>query len=183
MKTIRGVLLVLFCASSPLFAETFINAWTNPASGNWEDLKWSLGIRPGPGQGIMLTNRGWKAIAIGPGTSQSFPETLNVSGVILGGYTDSFNLLLLNYAGYATPLTAGSVNVGTNSGVTVLASALNVSTNSGSGDMSIFSVFNQGADALVNAHTINLGNVNNPPAGSGTYNQTNGVINADAISG
>jgi len=31
-------------------------------------------------------------------TGQNFPQTLSVSNVILGGYTDSFNLLLLNNA-------------------------------------------------------------------------------------
>src|SRR5882724_9183563 len=122
MKIFRGLVLVLFCTCSPVFADTLINAWTNPISGNWEDLKWSLGIRPGSGQTIMLTNQGWKAIAIGPNSVQNFSQTLNVSNAILGGYTDSFNLLLLNYAGYAVPLTAGSINVGSNSAITALAS-------------------------------------------------------------
>lgn len=91
MKTIRGLVFVVFCTlSSSLFADSPINAWTNPVSGNWEDLKWSLGIRPAADQAIMLTNQGWKAIAIGPNTVQNFPETLDVSNVILGGYTDSF---------------------------------------------------------------------------------------------
>jgi hypothetical protein len=85
MKIFRGLVFVLFCTCSPVFADTLINAWTNPSSGNWEDLKWSLGIRPGSGQSIMLTNQGWKAIAIGPNTVQNFSETLNVSSVILGG--------------------------------------------------------------------------------------------------
>jgi hypothetical protein len=183
MKIFRRLVLVLCCTCSAVFADPLINAWTNPASGNWEDLKWSLGIRPGPDQSIMLTNQGWKAIAIGPNTVQNFSETLDVSSVILGGYTDSFNTLLLNYAGFETRLIAGSLIIGTNSGVTMLASVLNVSTNSGTGDISIFNVFNQGENAIVNAHMINLGNLSNPGLGSGTYNQTNGVINADAISG
>jgi hypothetical protein len=182
MKIIRGLLFVLFCNCAPVCAVTLINAWTNPASGNWEDLKWSLGLRPGPGQTVMLTNQGWKAIAIGSITVHQFSETLDVSSVILGGYTDSFNTLLLNYAGFETPLVTGSVNVGTNSGVTALASVLNVSTNSGEGDISVFSVFNQGEGAIVNAHVINLGNLLYPEMGPGTYNETNGAINADAIS-
>jgi len=53
MKIFRGLLFVLFCTSSPVFADTLINARTNPASGNWEDLKWSLGIRPGSGQSSL----------------------------------------------------------------------------------------------------------------------------------
>ncbi len=181
MKIKRGLILLLFCTQSSVFADPLINAWTNPASGNWEDLKWSLGVRPGSGQSIMLTNQGWKAVAIGPNTVQNFSDTLDVSSVTLGGYTDSFNLLLLNYAGFETPLVAGSVNVGTNSGITALASVLTVSSNSGSGDLSIFSAFNQGEDAIVNAHVINLGNYLSLADGPGTYNQTNGIINADVV--
>src|SRR5438876_739717 len=160
------------------------NSWIKPGSGDWQDqTAWSLGVLPAQDQTIMLTNQGWKAIAIWPSTVQNFSETLNVSSVILGGYTDSFNTLLLNYAGYEVPLTIGSINVGTNSGITALASALTVSSNSGPGALSIFSAFNQGEQAIVNAHLINLGNVTNAAAGPGTYNQTNGTINADAISG
>src|SRR5947199_10875626 len=95
------------------------NNWIKPASGDWQDQTgWSLGILPAQDQTIMLTNQGWKAIAIWPATSQEFSESLNVASVILGGYTDSFNTLLLNYAGFEVPLTTGSINVGTNSGVT-----------------------------------------------------------------
>src|SRR5437899_8454453 len=163
-KGAGGLLVVISticcCSSRQAAAET--NNWISPASGNWEQAQnWSLGLPPGPGQTIMLTNQGWKAVAIGPNTSQNFPETLDVSSVILGGYTDSFNLLLLNYSGFETPLQAGSVNVGTNSGVTALASILDVSTNSGPGDISIFASFNQGEQAIVNAHLINLGDVTN----------------------
>src|SRR5438270_13264161 len=97
MKTICGLAFVVLCTSSSLlFADSAINAWTNPASGNWQDLKWSLGIRPGLGQTIMLTNHGWKAIAISPSTVQNFSASLDISSITLGGYTDSFNLLLLN---------------------------------------------------------------------------------------
>src|SRR3954462_4571203 len=163
MKIPRGLvfLLGLLCLSFsfPVFADPALNAWISPTSGNWEDSQnWSLGIPPGPGQTIMLTNQGWKAVAIGPSTAQNNSATLDVDSVILGGYTDSFNLLLLNYAGYETPLTAGSVNVGTKSGITALASVLTISSNSGPGDLSIFSAFNQGEQAIVNAHLINLGN-------------------------
>ncbi len=131
---------------------------------------------------MYITNTGWKAVAIGPSTVQNFSNTLDVSSVILGGYTDSFNLLLLNYAGYGMSIVAGSVNVGTNSGITALASILTVSTNSGPGDLSVFSAFNQGENAIVNAHVINLGDVTNAAAGAGNYYQTNGTINADEIS-
>ena len=183
---VLGLFFTLFSFSFPFsaFADPITNAWISPTSGNWEERpNWSLSLPPGPGQTIMLTNQGWKAVAIGPNTSQNSPETLDVSSVILGGNTDSFNLLLLNYSGYETPLRADSVYVGTNSGITALASVLTVSTNtSGPGDLSIFAAFNQGEQATVNAHLINLGNVTNTAAGFGTYNQTNGVVNADEVS-
>jgi hypothetical protein len=184
MKIFHRLVFGLFCSclSCSVFADPIINAWISPTSGNWEDSqKWSLGSPPASGQTIMLTNQGWKAIAIGPNTASS-PAALDVSSVILGGYTDSFNLLLLNYAGFETPLQAGSINVGTNSGITALASVLTISSNSGPGDLSIFSSFNQGEQATVNAHVINLGNVTNAGAGPGVYNQTNGIANADDVS-
>src|ERR1051326_4123713 len=81
-----------------------VNSWIKPGSGDWQDqTAWSLGVRPAPNQTIMLTNQGWKAIAIGPATVQNFPESLNVDSVIASGYTDSFNVLLLNYAGTDVP--------------------------------------------------------------------------------
>ena len=104
MKAIRGVALVAFCIHSSVFANSVFNAWTNPASGDWQDPNWSLGVLPGPGQSIMLTNQGWKAIAIRQSTEQSFPATLNVDSVTVSGNTDSFNVLVLNYAGLNTPL-------------------------------------------------------------------------------
>jgi hypothetical protein len=174
MKTTRGLVFLLFCTHLRAFADTPINAWTNPASGNWQDQRWSLGILPAAGQTIMLTNQGWKAIAIGPSTVQDFSGSLDVSSVTLGGYTDSFNLLLLNYAGFEVPLTAGNLQVGTNSGVTALASVLNVSTNSGTGDLAIESSFNQGESAIVSANTIHVGTSNAP----GVYNLTNGTLSA-----
>jgi hypothetical protein len=180
MKLIFALLAAAFL--SPSFAQVS-NSWIKAGSGNWEDqTAWSLGILPSSGQAVLITNQGWKAVAIGASTTQNAPQSLNVGSVILGGYTDSFNLLLLNYAGYGVPLTAGSISVGTNSGITSFASAITVTTNSGSGDLSILSTFIQSDNANVNAHTINLGNVTNGAAGSGTFYQTNGIVNADDLS-
>jgi len=165
--------LALACTAS---AQT--NNWIKPASGNWEDgAAWSLGHPPAPAETIVITNQGWKAVEIGPAAASR-----DVGTVILGGYTDSFNLLLLNYAGLLVPLTASSVNVGTNSGITALASALDISPNSGSGDLTIYGVFNQGEQALVNSHLINLGNYYYYSNGAGIYNETNGIITADELS-
>jgi len=147
-----------------------VNNWTNPASGNWEDLKWSLGILPASSQTIMITNQGWKAVAIGANTTQNFPQSLNVSNIFLGGYTDSFNVLLLNYAGFAVPLTAGSINVGSNSAMTILASAVNV-TNTGNSRLEVGGTVNQGDFPAVNTSVLSLGNI-----GPGIYNLTNGNL-------
>ena len=180
MEVIRMRSLLVFsmlvCAGAAQAQTT--NIWIKPASGDWQDASaWSLEREPIPGDMVIITNQGWKAVAIGPAT-----ESRDIAGVILGGYTDSFNVLLLNYAGFGVPVTANTVTVGSNSAITALSSVLTVSSNSGPGDLSIFSSFNQGANATVNAHVINLGDVTNAPAGSGTYNQTNGIVNADAIS-
>ena len=86
----------------------------------------------------------------------------------------SFNLLLLNYAGYEAPLTAGEVQVGTNSGITALSSMLKVATNSGTGELGIESSFNQGEAAIVSANTIRVGGSN----AQGVYNLTNGTVTA-----
>jgi len=38
MKIPHGLVFVLCCTSSPVFADTpLINAWTKPTSGNWDD--------------------------------------------------------------------------------------------------------------------------------------------------
>src|SRR5688572_1274177 len=83
------------------------NSWTKPSSGNWEEPFWSLGVLPGPDQPIMITNAGWKAVAITPNTAQNFPQSLNVYSVSVESPVDSFNTLLLNYAGVEAPLTVG----------------------------------------------------------------------------
>jgi hypothetical protein len=169
---------ICFCAVS----QAQVNSWTNPVSGAWESNRWSLGILPGPGQAIQITNAGFKAVAIWPSTAQNFSETVNVSSINVESPPDSFNLLLLNYFGFVVPLVSGEVLVGTNATITALASMLNVSSNSGPGDLSIFGAFNEGEQAIVNAHVINLGDVTNAGAGFGTYNQTNGTIIADEVS-
>jgi hypothetical protein len=148
-----------------------INAWIKPTSGIWEEqTSWSLGVLPGPGQTVMITNQGWKAVAIGANTTQNFPQSLNVSNVFLGGYTDSFSVLLLNHAGYEVPLTAGSINVGSNSAMTILASAVNV-TNTGNSRLEVGGAVNQGEFPAVNTSILSLGNI-----GPGIYNLTNGTL-------
>src|ERR1051326_2767077 len=84
--------------------EAQINSWTNPASGAWEDMHWSQGELPGPGQVISIENPGWKAVAIGSSTVQNFPQSLRPWSISISSPTNSHNVLLLNYAGLQTPL-------------------------------------------------------------------------------
>jgi len=169
-----ALILTVCCSAATVSSQTAAsdqpNAWTNSTSGNWEDMHWSLGVQPGPGQSIQLTNTGWKAVCIRPNTAANFAQTLNPSSIYLGGYTDSFNLLLLNYAGFSVPLSVSSLVIGTNSGLTALGSALSVNNGTG-GPFSIGGVLNQGENAAVSTTNLTVGDV-----GPGAYNMTNGAL-------
>ena len=172
MKTFCGLVLLILGSCTSVFADSPFNAWTNATSGNWENPKWSLGVRPGPGQTITLTNQGWKAIAIRASTAQNFPESLNVANVIVSGYTDSFNVLLLNYAGTDVPLRAANgFYIDAGGEVQNLYSGLIVD----SGDLTVSnSQFIQvgGFVATTNAW-LRLDN--------GAYNLTNGLLQAGQV--
>jgi hypothetical protein len=146
MKILRGLVFGLFCTCSPVFAETLINAWTNPASGNWEDLKWSLGTRPGPGQSIMVTNQGWKAVAIGANTAQNFPQSMQIQDLQIASPVNSHNVLLMNFSGFQVPLQTTWLNVGSNSSVVVQSSSLET------GFISLAGTFSQSDFSLVKVH-------------------------------
>src|SRR5712671_6365131 len=124
---VRSVILsvILLCGGWCWHANSQPNSWTNSVSGYWEDQYWSLGLLPGSDQNILFTNAGWKALGIGPNTAQNFPQTLTVRSITLSSPANSFNTLLLNYAGLQTPLTA-ALTVGSNSAVVMLSSALQV---------------------------------------------------------
>src|SRR5579862_9571820 len=93
-------LLLLFTSISVL-AQT--NSWTSSASGNWEDMDWSLGNLPGAGQTILIENHGWKAVSIGPNTALNFPQTMSIDALtVISPGTDTVNTVLLNYAGLQT---------------------------------------------------------------------------------
>jgi len=155
----------------PLYGQ--VNSWTNPVSGNWEDPRWSLGVLPGNGQNILFTNAGWMALAIGPNTAQHFPQTLDVQSITVSAPADTYNVLLLNYAGMTTPLRAASVTINSNTALTTLASTLLV-TNTGSSDyrLEIGGTVNHGEFSTVTTSFLSLGNV-----GPGVYNLTNGILN------
>src|SRR5947207_10205832 len=82
-----------------------VNSWTSPTSGNWDEpTNWSSGL-PNSSQSVMITNSNWKAVAINPSTPSNFPGSMTVSNLIIRGASNTFNLLLLNFAGTAVPLT------------------------------------------------------------------------------
>jgi hypothetical protein len=163
----------------PLCAQ--VNSWTNPASGNWQNLDWSLGVLPGTNQSVLLTNAGWKALAIGAATAQDYAQTLTVTSLTVASPTNSFNTLLLNYAGLQTPLVVGeppltypgSLTVASNSAFVMLASALRVNDLRGGqgGGFSVGGTFNQGDFSAVQADYLNVGDI-----GGGVYNLTNGMV-------
>jgi len=161
------LIAILSCACADAGAQ--VNSW-NGASGGWEELHWTLGIRPGTGQSIMLTNVGWKAVMIGPGTARNFPLTLTVNSVTVSSPANSFNTLLLNYAGTQNPLRVNALTVASNSSVVLLSSALIVN-DPGSSTFSIGGTFNHGAYSSVTATQLDIGYI-----GPGVYNLTNGFL-------
>lgn len=167
---LTGVLL--FHLPALVFAQA--NSWTNATSGNWEDPYWSLGALPGTNQDIMLTNAGWKALAIDPNTSQNFPQTMTVNSITISSPSNSYNTLLLNYSGAVTPLTVESLTVESNSAMTMLSSALELDGPNGVG-MQIGGVFNQN-DSLVTGNQINVGYI-----GPGIYNMSSGILDVSNL--
>jgi hypothetical protein len=166
------LLLVALTLSVPKPANALDNAWTKPGSGSWEDMYWTLGSRPGPGQAVQFTNAGWKALAITATTAASYPQTLEVDSVILFAPTNSYNVLLLNYAGYNTPLRAKTVTINSNCVLTSLSSSLQI-TNTASSDyrLEVGGTVNHGDFSAITASFLSLGNI-----GPGIYNLTNGTL-------
>lgn len=152
------------------------NSWVKPSSGNWQDQTgWSLGNLPAVNQDILFTNAGWKAVSVGADTAQNFPQSMNVGSITVSSPQDSYNVLLLNYAGYGTALQAGSVTINTNAVLTVLGSMLSV-TNSGTTNDQLLldGTVNQGDNSAVRATYLGLGTVGGNIAG--VYNLTNGLL-------
>jgi len=81
-----------------------VNSWTSTTSGNWEDPNWSLGVLPNSTQSIVITNDGFKAVAINPSTVQNFPASLTVHDLTIGNSLSGQNTLLLNFFNDEVPL-------------------------------------------------------------------------------
>lgn len=155
--------LVTFCRAQE-------NSWTSSTSGNWEDSSsWSLEIPPGTNQTILLTNYGWKAVQISPATTQNFPQTLNVNSIDISSPTNSFNTLLLNYAGLEAPLTVQALSVESNSAMVMYSSALQLDGGNGVG-LQVGGEFDQN-DSVVAGRQINVGYI-----GPGIYNLNSGFL-------
>lgn len=169
IATVRPLLFMFIVGSLCSTAKAQVNSWTSPTSGNWEDPSWSLGILPGTNQAILLTNAGWKAVQISPNTVQNFPQTLNVNSIDISSPTNTFNTLLLNYAGLDSPLTVQSVSVESNSAMTMYSSALQLDGPNGVG-LQVGGEFDQN-DSLVAGQQINVGYI-----GPGVYNMNSGFL-------
>jgi len=150
------------------------NVWTSVASGNWQDASWSLGILPATNQTIWITNAGWKAVQIGAATAQIFPQSLNVNAINISSPTNSFNTLLLNFAGAQTPLTVKTLTVASNSAMTMISSGLQINGPDGSG-MMIGGQFDQN-DSVVSGNQVNVGYV-----GPGVYNFNSGYFTVSQL--
>jgi hypothetical protein len=165
---------VLHCSVVPIVALCLAthaqdNVWTSNIGGNWQDASWSLGIAPATNQTIWVTNYGWKAVQIGADTAQSFPESLCVDAVNISSPPNTFNTLLLNYAGSATPLTVKSLTISSNSAVQMFSSALQINGPNGSGAM-IGGQLDQN-DSVVTGNQVNVGYI-----GRGIYNFNSGYF-------
>ncbi len=162
-------LLILIAASMSSLAQT--NSWTGTVTGAWENLTWSLGMRPAISQSaIVITNYGQKAIIIGANTVNNYPGTLSISNLTIGGTPLSTNTLLLNFTGTAHPLQVkDSLTVLSNSVLLNLNGMIRVDgTNPFT---SVDGVINQDGGSNVFPGAIALG-VHNP----GYYNLTNGTL-------
>src|SRR5689334_2947626 len=142
-STVFRYTIIAIFSLSLLHAWGDANSWLKPNSGNWEEPYWSQGILPNYGHAVMITNAGWKAVQIAPSTVQYFPDSLNVYSITVLSPVDSYNTLLLNYAGFDRPLTVNySLMVGSGAAVTMLSSALRLAGPTGVG-LSIGGEFNQ----------------------------------------
>ncbi len=119
---------VLLWSSLAGLAQT--NSWNSTNSGHWEDLTWSLGIRPAADQSVFIIDAVSKAIGIYPTTPGNFPGTMTVSNLSVFGPPGSRNTLLLNFFGTAVPLRVlNDCTISTNGSLLSLNSGLQVGRN------------------------------------------------------
>lgn len=160
-----------------------VNSWISPVSGNWQDAtSWSLGIPPASNQSVMITNSGFKAVAIQSSTPINFPGSMSVSNLMIASPTNGANTLLMNFVGAGNPLVIGvnsnkpgSLIIGdTNSAMVMFSSGLIVNNALGTnnthlGEFEVAGTFIQSDNSEVVADFLDLNF-------SGTYNLTNGEV-------
>ncbi|EEF59592.1 hypothetical protein Cflav_PD2499 [Pedosphaera parvula Ellin514] len=165
-----GLVMAFICAST----SAQVNSWTSGTSGNWDQpSSWSLGVLPNSSQSIMITNSGWKAVAINPSTPANFPDSMTIDSLAIVGAWDTENTLLLNYFGTDVPLTVlngltlqdGAQILNFNSGLVVQGGTITVTN----------SQINQdgGFIGMANAQ-MNLSD--------SVYNLTNGLFEGGSVS-
>ncbi len=104
-----------FIVQSSYAPDSTVNSWLKTTSGYWEEPFWSCGRLPAPDQGsVLFTNAGWKALAIGQNTTANHSNSLMIQSLTIDAPTNSFNQLLLNYAGTNVPLTVDALILRTN---------------------------------------------------------------------
>src|SRR5205085_3841094 len=102
----KSILVLLMPGLVSIASAQVINSWTKATSGNWDQASsWSLGVLPNSSQAVMITNSGWKAVAINPSTPVNFPGSMTIDSLTIRGALDAENTLLLNFVGTAVPLT------------------------------------------------------------------------------
>lgn len=182
MKTRALICLVAWslCFSASQPADGATNNWTKPSSGSWEEqAHWSAGLLPDATQSVVFTNPGWKALAIGAGTAQNFPQSMRVQSLSVGAPVDSHNTLLMNWSGFERPLQTTSLMVGSNSAVLVQGSALEVistSTDGTTGNLLLGGTFIQSDYSQVKVHGwLDIGRFGGP----GAYYLTNGTLSVN----
>ena len=158
---------LMWCASA--CGQT--NRWTNSVSGYWQQQSWLLGRLPGTNQTIFFKNPGSKIITIGTNTARNFPGTMSLDSLTIASPPNSFNELLMYYAGLQTPLSTHALFVSNNAAVVMLNSALVIS--GGGGELILDGELKQGEFSAVRCDTLVLRS-----GGSAVYDLTNGTLSA-----
>ena len=181
-------------------ADAQTNSWTSPVSGNWQDLTWSLGVRPDISQAaIMLTNDGQKSVVISPSTV-NFPASLVISNLTVAGTPSSTNTLVVDCRGTQTKTPVqifNSCTVGSNGVLVNLEGVISLQGSNalleviGAGIVNIIggslsansivvdrpigraAAFFQGGNAEVTADSVGVGI---GPDGASSYYLTNGSL-------
>jgi len=115
-------------------------------------------------------------VAITPNTVRNFPQSLNVYSVAVQSPVDSFNTLLLNYAGVDAPLTvSGSMMIGSNSALTMLSSAIHLAGPPGWG-LSVGGQVNHNEFSRLTGSQFDVGWI-----GPGVYDLNSGVVDVGHV--